>query len=338
MVGKLRCFACKKQNEPKYSFPRDENRLKQWLKILSLVKRPKKSSRICEEHFQIEDLFRTEKKGYFKVQKDALPLIYHKNSKREGVEMESIDIKSKYFEVESFANSVGNNNEKSENYIQESFNDKENDIEDQDKIESMFEVIEAVDREIKTTKPGCQGTDKRALRPKKPRNTAPVKSYARNPNGVNTKAKQLRLASGELKWALPIGVEPIPGSKKNRIMYKVLGPVVPGQLPPTIIIRPKAASEGGTISASSPPTQSINNFQLLIHDRKQSIETKSNEDVEERLKLESIELKTEGIQPDTFSSTESNDCINDGHIVLFNMENHDENNLIKQELEQDPLS
>ena len=71
-------------------------------------------------------------------------------------------------------------------------------------------------------------------------------------------------------------------------MYKVLGPVVPGQLPPTIIIRPKAASEGGTISASSPPTQSINNFQLQIHDRKQSIETKSNEDVEERLKLESI--------------------------------------------------
>ena len=72
-------------------------------------------------------------------------------------------------------------------------------------------------------------------------------------------------------------------------MYKILGPVVPGQPPPTIIIRPKAASEGGTISSSSPPTQSINNFQLLTHDRKQSIETKSNEDLEVRLKLESIE-------------------------------------------------
>ena len=77
MVGKLRCFACKKQNEPKYSFPRDESRLVKWMKILSLDNRPKKSSRICEEHFHKEDLLRTEKKGYFKVQKDALPIIYH---------------------------------------------------------------------------------------------------------------------------------------------------------------------------------------------------------------------------------------------------------------------
>ena len=121
-------------------------------------------------------------------------------------------------------------------------------------------------------------------------------------------------------------------------MYKILGPVVPGQPPPTIIIRPKAASEGGTISASSPHTQYIHNSHLQMKVRNQTIEKKSNEDVVERLKLESKELKTEGIQLDTFSSTESNDCINDGHIVFFNMENHDENNLIKQDLEQDPLS
>ena len=39
--------------------------------------------------------------------------------------------------------------------------------------------------------------------------------YAHNANGVTTKVQQLRLATGELMWALATGVEPIPGKKKK---------------------------------------------------------------------------------------------------------------------------
>ena len=146
----------------------------------------------------------------------------------------------------------------------------------------------------------------------------------------------------------------ISGSKKNRIKYKVLGPVVPGQPPPTITIRPKAASEGGApmsdIRAFSPTSVPINKSEQQMHARGQSVEKENNvkirgkiesiinEDMEGGLKMESIDIKMECLEPDTFSSTESNDSKNDGHLVLFKMENHDSNYFIKQELEEDPLS
>ena len=63
-----------------------------------------------------------------------------------------------------------------------------------------------------------------------------------------------------------------------------------------------------------------------------------NEDIEGELKMESIDIKTECLETDTFSSTESSDSKNDGHIVIFKKENHDQSNLVKQELEEDPLS
>merc|ERR1719474_2323405 len=110
---------------------------------------------------------------------------------------------------------------------------------------------------------------------------------AHSANGVTTKVQQLRLATGELMWALATGVEPIPGSEKSKIMYKVLGPVVPGQPPPTIIIRPTAAPGAGTTTikptapityppstrqrapitpmrAHTPPTSSVYNSQLRM--------------------------------------------------------------------------
>ena len=145
----------------------------------------------------------------------------------------------------------------------------------------------------------------------------------------------------------------ISGSKKNRIKYKVLGPVVPGQPPPTITLRPKAASEGGAptsgIRASSPTSVPVFKSQQQMHFRVQSVENENNvkisdkiefmnEDMEGGLKMESIDIKMECPEPDTFSSTESNDSKTDGHFVLFKMENHDPNNLIKKELEEDPLS
>merc|ERR1719378_62717 len=204
----------------------------------------------------------------------------------------------------------------------------------------------------------CQKTEIRTLKLKKPNtknctNKAAVKSYNPNSNGVNKMAQLLKLASGELLWALPIGKEPIPGSKKNRIKYKVLGPVVPGQPPPTITLRPKAASDGGAptsgIRASSPASIPVYKSQQQVHARDQSIENENNvmirdkiepmnEEMDGGLKMESIDIKMECLEPDTYSSTESNDSKNDGHLVLFKMENHDSNYFIKQELEEDPLS
>jgi len=265
-----------------------------------------------------------------------------------GIKMESIDIKSEFLEAESLSNNV-----------QESFVKKENDSEDLDKIDDMIEdKEEGLEKELIATKSECQRTEIRTLKLKKPNtknstNNAVVNSNNLKSDGVNKMAQQLKLASGELLWALPIGKEPIPGSKKNRIKYKVLGPVVPGQPPPTITLRPKAASEGGAptsgIRASSPTSVPVYKSQQQMHFRGQSVENENNvkisdkiefmhEDMEGGLKMESIDIKMECLEPDTFSSTESNDSKNDDHFVLFKTENHDPNNLIKQELEEDPLS
>ena len=53
MVGKLKCFACRQSNDPKYSFPiSDKEALKKWLRYLKIRNRtPKKSSRLCKDHF-----------------------------------------------------------------------------------------------------------------------------------------------------------------------------------------------------------------------------------------------------------------------------------------------
>ena len=68
------CFACKKKNA-KFSFPlNDEYRMKRWSKILNLSMKPTKNSRLCEDHFQPGDVYRTEKQHFFKVKKDALPI------------------------------------------------------------------------------------------------------------------------------------------------------------------------------------------------------------------------------------------------------------------------
>ena len=143
-------------------------------------------------------------------------------------------------------------------------------------------------------------------------------------------------------------------------MYKVLGPVEPGQPPPTIIKRPKAHPKGGastdTIRASPSPSNSIYKSQIRKRRRKQSIHCRDesmeqeinvkdkddiealNENMDGELKFESIDIKMEYLETDTSLSTECNDGNNsDGHIVLFKVENHDESNLIKQEIE-DPLS
>ena len=54
MVGKLKCFACRESNDPKYPFPiSDKETLKKWLKYLNIKGRiPKKNSRLCENHFK----------------------------------------------------------------------------------------------------------------------------------------------------------------------------------------------------------------------------------------------------------------------------------------------
>ena len=68
------CFACRKK-KPKYSFPlNDEYRLKKWMKILNIRKKPAKNSRLCEDHFQKRDIYCTENGKYHKVRKDALPI------------------------------------------------------------------------------------------------------------------------------------------------------------------------------------------------------------------------------------------------------------------------
>merc|ERR1712098_469816 len=103
------------------------------------------------------------------------------------------------------------------------------------------------------------------------------------------------------------------------------------------------------IRASSPTSIPIYKSQQQMHASDQSVENENNVKIRDKiesingdmdggLKMESIEIKMECLEPDTFSSTESNDSKNDGHFVLFKMENHDPNNLIKQELEEDPLS
>merc|ERR1711915_1039848 len=63
-----------------------------------------------------------------------------------------------------------------------------------------------------------------------------------------------------------------------------------------------------------------------------------NEEMEEGVKMESIDIKLENIEPDTFSNPVRNESKVDGHIVLFKSENQDQSDLIKQELEEDPLS
>ena len=144
----------------------------------------------------------------------------------------------------------------------------------------------------------------------------------------------------------------ISGSKENRVVYKILGPVVPGQAAPIIILKPdqtKPTSAGGggatkfAIRASFSPSTSLYNSQQKLVFRDEPIEDENNvesmnKDMEGELKMESIDIKTECLETDTFSSTESSDSKNDGHIVIFKTENHDQINPIKQELEEDPLS
>ena len=58
MVGKLKCFACRESNDPKYPFPiSDKETLKKWLKYLNIKGRiPKKNSRLCENHFNLREV------------------------------------------------------------------------------------------------------------------------------------------------------------------------------------------------------------------------------------------------------------------------------------------
>jgi len=63
-----------------------------------------------------------------------------------------------------------------------------------------------------------------------------------------------------------------------------------------------------------------------------------NVNMEEEVKMETMDIKMECLEPETFSNTEQIDSKNDGHIVVFNVENPEQNILIKQELEEDPLS
>jgi len=63
-----------------------------------------------------------------------------------------------------------------------------------------------------------------------------------------------------------------------------------------------------------------------------------NVNMEEEVKMETMDIKMECLEPETFSNAEQIDSKNDGHIVLFNVENPEQNILIKQELEEDPLS
>ena len=63
-----------------------------------------------------------------------------------------------------------------------------------------------------------------------------------------------------------------------------------------------------------------------------------NLDMEEEVKMETMDIKMECLEPETFSNAEQIDSKNDGHIVLLNVANPEQNILIKQELEEDPLS
>ena len=47
-------------------FQKHEDTLLKWMKILKLRNRPTIDSKLCEEHFDMSDLYRTPK-GYFKV-------------------------------------------------------------------------------------------------------------------------------------------------------------------------------------------------------------------------------------------------------------------------------
>ena len=48
-----------------------------------------------------------------------------------------------------------------------------------------------------------------------------------------------------------------------------------------------------------------------------------NEDMDGELKMESIDIKLENIEPDTISNPERNESQVNGHIVLFKSENND---------------
>jgi len=54
----------------------------------------------------------------------------------------------------------------------------------------------------------------------------------------SAKLQQLKLPSGQLVWAQPVASEPIPGSDKAKIQFKIIGPVAPQKVPGVIQINP----------------------------------------------------------------------------------------------------
>merc|ERR1712098_108227 len=268
----------------------------------------------------------------------------------EGANIESVNVNSECHD--SDLKTASNDNE---SYIEET------DVGDQE-IESKNEEVE---NELKDIESECPEKDRKY-----------AYSNLGNANEVTQKAQLIRLSSGQLSWALPIGKERIQGSEKNIIVFKVFPnfPVVPGQPPPTLI-KPTSASGVGVktiklkfpskrpvplspIGASASPSNPLNK-KIKLCSKGQSMDIKSeslitssisksasngcennvvdmektesmNEEMEEGVKMESIEIKLENIEPDTFSNPVRNESQVDGHIVLFKSENHDESNLIKQ--------
>eukprot|EP00090_Calanus_glacialis_P023907 TRINITY_DN37072_c0_g1_i1.p1 TRINITY_DN37072_c0_g1~~TRINITY_DN37072_c0_g1_i1.p1 ORF type:complete len:864 (-),score=244.90 TRINITY_DN37072_c0_g1_i1:139-2730(-) len=54
----------------------------------------------------------------------------------------------------------------------------------------------------------------------------------------HAKLQQLKLPSGQIVWAQPVASEPIPGSDKAKIQFKIIGPVAPQKVPGVIQINP----------------------------------------------------------------------------------------------------
>jgi len=290
-----------------------------------------------DEEKEIEEMDDKDVEEMGKMDKGVKEMDSVNEEMEDEVKVETLVKKSECSEAESISNTANNDDNDDErlNNDQKSLNEKDNDAEDQEG---------GVEKRLTDINSECQGRNI-----KDSQDNEAVESYKHIVNEVNKKVQQIRLASGELMWALSIGAKPILGSKENRVVYKILGPVVTGQAAPIIILQPKAVFERGggatkfAIRASSSASTSLYNSQQRLYFRDESIEDENNvesmnEDMEGELKMESIDIKTECLETDTFSSTESSDSKNDGHIVIFKKENHDQSNLVKQELEEDPLS
>jgi len=113
--------------------------------------------------------------------------------------------------------------------------------------------------------------------------------------------------------------------------------IVPGS-PWKSILNPPLRTMGERDPAKDIKPESLD-ADLLFNDYNIQDKIESmNVNMEEEVKMETMDIKMECLEPETFSNAEQIDSKNDGHIVLFNVENPEQNILIKQELEEDPLS